>query len=134
MSTCTHDSAFSSEHCKLEIQLYHFGDYIVLSLFQYPTLFSQCVLMVTFLYIQPYKSTAANIAEAVLSTSTIIMLLLSFRISPETFPIVVSDMNSTCSNENSIIILSTWVCSVLYYSTLLVSIAMIVQSLVVFVR
>ena len=131
MSTCTHDSAFSSEHCKLEIQLYHFGDYIVLSLFQYPSLFSQCVLMVTFLYIQPYKSTAANIAEAVLSTSTIIMLLLS---SPETFSIVVRDMNSTCSNENSIITLSTWACSVLYYSTLLVSIAMIVQSLVVFVR
>ena len=108
---------------------------IVIISLQYPSLFFQCISMVIFLYTQPYISTAANVAEAILSISTTAMLLQSVQ--PTMFEIttiLLSDTNSTCSDENSIITFNTWILATLFYLPLAVTTFFIVRSLVKFIR
>ena len=65
--------------------------------------------MVVFLYTQPYSSTTANIVEALFSILTIFMLLVTFGLPPNLFPVVLDGMDSECSNDNSIATLNTWI-------------------------
>ena len=107
---------------------------------QYPSLFFQCIFMVIFLYTQPYISTVANVAEAILSISTTIMLLVSVCpigvrfILLESTTILLDDANSTCSNENSILTINTCILAVLFYFPLAVTAFFVIRSLVKLLR
>ena len=90
--------------------------------------------MVIFLYTQPYISTAANIAEAILSISTTFMLLVSVHPTLFQFTTILSDINSTCLDENSIVTLNTWVLVTFYYIPLAVTAFFLTRSLVKFTR
>ena len=116
------------------VSLKTFECIVIISL-QYPSLFFQCISMVIFLYTQPYISTAANVAEAILSISTTAMLLQSVQ--PTMFKIttiLLSETNSTCSDENSIITFNTWILATLFYLPLAVTTFFVVRSLVKFIR
>ena len=107
---------------------------IVIISLQYPSLFFQCISMVIFLYTQPYISTAANVAEAILSISTTAMLLQSVQPTLFELTTILGDTNSTCSDENSIITFNTWILATLFYLPLAVTTFFIVRSLVKFIR
>ena len=89
--------------------------------------------MVIFLYTQPYISTAANVAEAILSISTTCMLLQSVHPTFE-LPTLLRDVNSTCLDENSIVTFNTWTLATLYYFPLAVTAFFFTRSLVKFTR
>ena len=101
---------------------------------QYPGLFSICFFMALFIYTQPYKSTAANIAEFILSIGTILLLLQSISGARFQFRTVVADTNSTCSDENSVFTLNVWLWSTCYYIPVIVTTVLIILSLVKFLR
>ena len=91
--------------------------------------------MVVFLYTQPYSSTTANIVEALFSILTIFMLLVTFGLPPNQFPVVLDGMDfSECSSDNSIATLNTWIWTIVYYTPLIVTLGLIVLSMVELIR
>ena len=90
--------------------------------------------MVVFLYTQPYSSTTANIVEALFSILTIFMLLVTFGLPLNQFPVVLDGMDSECSSDNSIATLNTWIWTIVYYTPLIVTLGLIVLSMVQLIR
>ena len=93
-------------------------------------------MMTIFIYTQPYKGTTANIAEAVLSILTTLLLQSSIDVFPDQlFLLVIEDTkNSTCLSDNGIVTLQTLCLVVFYYVPLMVTICLIVHSLVKLIR
>ena len=87
--------------------------------------------MVIFLYTQPYISTAANVAEAILSISTVFMLLESLCDFEIHVPIV---LRAKCADENSIITLNTVLRAVPFYVPLVVTVGLAILSIVRILR
>ena len=90
--------------------------------------------MVVFLYTQPYSNTTANIVEALFSILTIFMLLVTFGLPSNQFPVVLDGMDSECSSDNSIATLNTWIWTTVYYTPLIVTLGLIVLSMVQLIR
>ena len=90
--------------------------------------------MVVFLYIQPYSSTIANVLEGLFSILTTFMLLETFVVFQNQFPLVIRGINSACSDDVSIATVNTWIWTVAYYTPLVVTLCLIVLSMVQLIR